>query len=400
MPHLRHRYLSELLVKALKHSPIVGVFGQRQTGKTTMISSIAKEYVSLDRQGNLNLAQNEPMKFFANRLHPFAIDECQMAPEIFPEIKEQVRVLSKPGQFILSGSVRFTSRRAIRESLTGRIFKLELLPMSWAENSSITLNSIPILVGTRKKEKIILDYLNQRNSLKFHGKLKDFMSMGGLPGICYSRDQQIRENKWSIHLETLLERDLRLILNTKLSYPRIYTVLSELAKFQGKILDHSLISKKSRISRATLSLLLRSFEALYLIRRVEIIGGRKGELVFFEDQGLASFLCKDEVSNQMFYRNALFANIFPQFHYRPEIMTQTTHFQTKNNSTIDLVFNGKFGKIGYIAEDDDRASLASKNTATRFTKKHSNSKVFIAHQGKSIHVINEQIFSVPMHLLF
>ncbi len=76
--------------------------------------------------------------------HPAGIDECQPAPPLFPEVKEYVRTHKNPGQLILSGSVRFNSRKAIRGSLTGRMLSYELLPFSISEMEKKPLNRLVI----------------------------------------------------------------------------------------------------------------------------------------------------------------------------------------------------------------------------------------------------------------
>ena len=133
MPHQRARYVSASFLRALTHSPIVGVLGQRQVGKTTLVSSLANESVSLDVAKNLEFANQNPDLFLENRSFPLGIDEAQLSPSLFPALKEWVRVHPKKGQVILTGSVRFTSRKAIRESLTGRIANVEVLPFTVSE---------------------------------------------------------------------------------------------------------------------------------------------------------------------------------------------------------------------------------------------------------------------------
>ncbi len=88
---------------------------------------LSERYVSLDLAPVLNLASQDAISFLEkNKATPLVIDECQLAPELFPALKEHVRQDQKPGQFLLTGSVRFSSRRAIRESLAGRIVAWEL----------------------------------------------------------------------------------------------------------------------------------------------------------------------------------------------------------------------------------------------------------------------------------
>jgi predicted AAA+ superfamily ATPase len=59
VPHHRSRYLENHIREGLKFSPIVGVLGQRQVGKTTLVESIAgSNYLSLDDSAQLELAMS------------------------------------------------------------------------------------------------------------------------------------------------------------------------------------------------------------------------------------------------------------------------------------------------------------------------------------------------------
>ncbi len=134
MPHDRKRHLYHSFSNLIRHAKIVGVFGHRQVGKTTFLEAHSRGYISLDDHEHLDRARKMP-KLFLNAMKGdhSAIDECQLAPPLFPALKLAVHRNKKPGQFILSGSVRFTSRKAIKESLTGRISGLELYPLTVTE---------------------------------------------------------------------------------------------------------------------------------------------------------------------------------------------------------------------------------------------------------------------------
>src|SRR3989344_2306460 len=134
MSHLRSRHLGQYFEKLLKSSALVGVFGHRQTGKTTFVSMQHGNYVTFDSQKELSACNEDPERFLKKQKSACTIiDECQLSLSLFPALKEWVRTRKRPGQFVLTGSVRFTSRKAIRESLTGRIISAEMLPMSVAE---------------------------------------------------------------------------------------------------------------------------------------------------------------------------------------------------------------------------------------------------------------------------
>ncbi len=142
MPHQRNRYCATNIKRSLAYSSIVGILGQRQVGKTTLLESVCTEYVSLDKATVLQQARSDAELFLEGREMPFGLDEAQLCPPLFPSLKEWVRTHKAKGQFILSGSVRFTSKADIRESLTGRIISLELLPFTIAEAAQLPLPNI------------------------------------------------------------------------------------------------------------------------------------------------------------------------------------------------------------------------------------------------------------------
>ena len=133
MAHLRKRYIQSLFEESCRFAPITGLLGHRQVGKTTLVSGFVQNYLTLDKSSILTQAQLDPESFISNMKTPVALDEVQLVPSLFPALKEAVRLNKEPGQYILTGSVRFSSRKAIRESLTGRINLLEMHPMSISE---------------------------------------------------------------------------------------------------------------------------------------------------------------------------------------------------------------------------------------------------------------------------
>ena len=100
MPHLRERYLKPLISKTMSLSSIVGIVGHRQSGKTTLITELTTNYITLDNKQNRIHAQENPDQFLLDhekRNTMLAIDETQLAPDLFPALKDSVRLNKKPG---------------------------------------------------------------------------------------------------------------------------------------------------------------------------------------------------------------------------------------------------------------------------------------------------------------
>ena len=399
MPHERSRYLSQPLKKALKFSPIVGLLGQRQTGKTTLLlSQVGSSYVSMDDLAQLRIAQQSPATF-VERPGLFGIDECQLAPELFPALKLRVQKHKGPGQFILTGSIRFTSRKLIRESLTGRIFNLQLLPLTLMESHDFPLGDLfesmkRPLEGMQKRLESFL-----KASPWSAQKVEAYLNSGGLPGICFHRERTIRIGKWNAHLETILERDLRMVIETSLPYSSLRRILEMVAERQGEPANISEWSRKSRVSTPTLKKILSAYEALFLIRKVSSIGDRKRDIFFVEDQGMATYLSARNDSIQDKIR-ALFAELNAQALYRYPAEAAVSSYETRGGSWVPLVFSKGNHKIGLIPVIGDVPDLRALHSARSFLKRFPKAQILIVNDGKEIIPIDSRMFSVPYSFIY
>ncbi len=208
MPHNRERLALSLLVKRLKHTPVVAIQGARQTGKSFLARELfvprnpKATYVTLDDRSKQELAQNSPQTFLASLdgAHPAVIDEAQKAPALFDAIKLAVDSNRRPGTFVLLGSTEFSHLQNIRESLTGRIGRIRLYPMTFSETQGTTKNK---------------QAASRALTLKF-------LEQGGMPGIAFVRDSQVRSEFFQDWLDLTCQRDIhqfkRLKLDSQLAY--------------------------------------------------------------------------------------------------------------------------------------------------------------------------------------
>ncbi len=379
----------------MSHSPIVGILGQRQVGKTTLLEASCKEYATFDRAATLNLAHADAELFLQGRETPFGIDEAQLCPPLFPALKEWVRTQKKRGQFILSGSVRFTSRTAIRESLTGRIVSLELLPFTISEIASQPLPETceRLLKAVSAKS---LEFLERKKSSP--QVFRHYLDAGGLPGICFFRDAHVRVERLEAHLDTLLNRDIRQIYQTTLPYGSLRALLEHLARHQGRPHDLTEAARASQISRITLKKILLALEALFLIRVVPALGEHKPS-IFLEDQGMASWLKGSVLDVPDDIARGLYANLRQEYHYRPEIGARLSHWRTRNGVEVPLVFSSSEGRLGIIPSASEQPAPKTLGSAQSFLKKFPGAKVIIAYAGSEVVYKTPSMFWVPYWLL-
>ena len=129
--------------------PVIGVFGPRQSGKTTLVKHAFPKHIYLNFEDPhmRAFASENPrglLSQYENK-NGIILDEFQYVPEILSYIQMESDEKDRPGYFILTGSQNFLMNQAITQSLAGRIGILTLLPMSISElNTSdlITANNI------------------------------------------------------------------------------------------------------------------------------------------------------------------------------------------------------------------------------------------------------------------
>jgi predicted AAA+ superfamily ATPase len=271
MAHLRPRALSLELKRQLSFWPILTLLGPRQSGKSTFLRELVfnpekVSYVSLDRISARESATRNPEQFLSQfTKEPILIDEAHKAPTLFDEIKAEVDEDRRPGRFILTGSVRFSSKIGIRESFTGRSANLRFDSMTFAETSS----EAPELKG-----------------------LQRYLKKGGMPAACFLRDETQIKRYWQEWLDTTCQRDLMEYSRGRLKSDLAYRILE--ATSQLEFPSASEIAAKLKVDARRVTTHLEALEALFLIRRWEPDSTSVGKCLYLPfDCGLAHYFSAD-----------------------------------------------------------------------------------------------------------
>ena len=191
LSHILHMWIPRDIEPRLRRSartrPVVVLTGARQTGKTSTLLRLFPRhgFVSLDLPTEAEQAEKEPHNFLARHRPPVIIDEVQYAPGLFRHLKVAVDASrTRNGQFLLTGSQKFTLMKSVSESLAGRADIVELETLSWAE----ILAALP---GTGLETAII---------------------RGGFPEL-YANPDIDHVAFYNSYLATYLERDVRSLAN-------------------------------------------------------------------------------------------------------------------------------------------------------------------------------------------
>lgn len=146
------RCIDQRLKDKLESSGAVWIKGPKRCGKSTTAEQFSKNAVYMqsrkNRDQNISLAKNEP-EYFLKGDTPKLIDEWQMIPFIWDDIRYEIDKRDKFGQLILTGSATpLNEENEQLKQLSGvrRISSLIMRAMSLYEsldsNGSISLESL------------------------------------------------------------------------------------------------------------------------------------------------------------------------------------------------------------------------------------------------------------------
>lgn len=198
IPRSIEGYIKEII----SQFKVLLITGARQVGKTTMLKKCLGndyEYVVLDDINELEQAQKDPALFFKSHNFPILIDEVQLAPQLFRQIKLLVDKSEKKGLVCLTGSQTFRLIQNAGESLAGRICIIDMSGLSLRELYNIKFQSsfIPTSEYIKKREKKIIPYENIWQKIQ----------RGSMPELA---DSNIKWDQfYRSYIRTYINRDIR-----------------------------------------------------------------------------------------------------------------------------------------------------------------------------------------------
>ena len=292
------RTLAAKLKKAAKQFPIVTVTGPRQSGKTTLVQAVFRDYqyVSLETPDQRRFALEEPRGFLDQFHGPVILDEVQRAPELFSWLQTLVdEHRDWAGRFILTGSQNFLLLQSISQSLAGRCAVLHLLPFSLAE-----------LQG---RKQIALESLGKRIPRAVKPPetgLLETLFTGLYPRI---HDRGIPPRDWLAgYYQTYIERDVRSVLNVG-DIETFGRFIRLCAGRCGQLLNLSGLASDCGVTHTTarrwLSVLEAGFVVTLLRPHYKNFGKRliKSPKIYFLDTGLLCYLLNVRSSDELFHRS-------------------------------------------------------------------------------------------------
>jgi len=315
------RTLTKTLLRFSKF-PVIGIFGPRQSGKTTLAKHTFKKHIFINFENPQlrSYAESDPQGFILEHEneHGIILDEFQYVPELLSYIQIESDEKKRPGYFVLTGSQNFLANQAVTQSLAGRIGILTLLPLSIEE---LTTNNLAPETS---------------NELIFTG--------------CYPRiyaENFTPEELYPSYIHTYVERDVRLLINVE-NLRTFQKFMQLCAGRVGQLLNISDLATHCGINRKTAESWLSILEASYIIFLLkphwENFNKRatKTPKIYFYDTGLACSLLdiksSKELANSNFrghlFENMIISDLFKQYYNQGS--QPPLYFWRDQNGTIEI----------------------------------------------------------------
>lgn len=372
------KYLKRCIDTRLKDkldcSGAVWIKGPKWCGKSTTAEQVANSFVYMqsrkERDQNIALAKNAPELFLSGKT-PKLIDEWQVIPFIWDDIRFEIDQRDAFGQFILTGSaspLNSQEEQEMQHSGVGRISTIVMRPMSLFEsldsNGAISLNSLfkGEKVAPAVCDKKLIDYAQ-------------YACRGGWPksvGMSEKVSIEIARNYYDGLVENDIKsvdgvsRDIDKLKAFMRSYARnistecsIQTIVNDIKGYDNKI-----------VSDETVRNYIKALEKLYVIEDIKAWSPnlrskttiRTSPTRHFIDPSIACRALgayKEDLINDLKTFGLIFEDMAVRDLkiYADKLYGDVYHYRDKNGLEIDAIIhldNGKWAAFEVKLHDSDR----------------------------------------------
>jgi predicted AAA+ superfamily ATPase len=263
---LVHRRLTQVALERFEDEPVLLLQGPRSVGKSTLLRQLADRLgaavVDLDDVATRDAVAADPVTFVA-RPGVVGIDEYQHVPLVLDAIKAELNRDGRPGRFILTGSARHETLPVAAQTLTGRLHRLPVYPLSQGEISGVEEHFLASVLDGNVP--------TPRPSPTGRDDYIERIVAGGFP-IPLSRPPGSRRARWiDDYVRLTLERDVQELarIEQAAALPRL---LERLAGQTAQVLNVAQAASRLNMNERTADSYVRLLEAVFLIQRLPAWG--------------------------------------------------------------------------------------------------------------------------------
>ncbi len=338
------RLITQKILRDLNWSPIVGLVGSRQVGKTTLARYVQTQiekptiYLDLELQEDWFKLEDAQSYLIGHQDKCVVIDEIQIRPELFALLRALTDQNRVPARFILLGSASPHIVKLNTETLAGRIAYHELTPFSYSE-------------------------------IKTHYSQEEHWIKGGFPGSLLPTEAFISRKWLDDFAETFIHRDLAR-LGFSVAATTVRNLLSMIAHIHGGQLNASALANSMDLTHPTINKYLELLEGSFLIRRLppyfKNVGKRltKSPKLYVRDSGLLHYLLRVFSLEQLRGNPAIGASwegyVIEQIMREAPEFSEFYYYRTQNGAEVDLLMLTPNGKMVCIEIKFSAAPTISK----------------------------------------
>ncbi|MBL7735900.1 MAG: ATP-binding protein [Chitinophagaceae bacterium] len=413
------RFVKKQLLASLQVSPVVFLNGARQSGKSTLVQDnleligtkeVPATYISFDRPTQMAAAASAPEAFLRNYKESLVIDEVQLVPELFRNLKvvvDELRLTDKAGangRYLLTGSASILALPQLSDALVGRMTVLTLYPFCTAEASQGKGNGLEKLLNLDFKQ-----IADRGLSVSQAIKLATF------PEII-NKDENERRIWFDGYLTTILQRDVRMIADLeKISV--LPNLLRVLATRSGNLINDADIARDIGLNPVTAKFYRNILKMMFLNFDVEPwyrnIGKRmvKSSKGFLSDSLMLCHMLDWNLEDIELNRPELFGHILENYVATElkkllsfsDTKAQLLHFRTSDGKEVDFILEKPDGSLFAIeVKKSETVTMQDFKGIRLFAEL--NKKEFIGgvvlYSGKDVVPFGENLYAAPICILW
>jgi len=394
--HHRKRHVESIMIKRSKMYPALGVLGPRQVGKSTYLMKQWAElknaaYLTFDKQETVVRAKRSPEQLLLSETNDqtrhLIIDEAQKVPHIFDSIKALIDEDRRVGAFTLSGSVEFSEKSGVRESLAGRMGIIRLYPMTLRELSDDAFVAPWV------------DFKFTKNAGVKAKAIEKWLERGGMPIFSCFSDVDERISSIRSWLDAICYRDLQQLKGATYDSSVAYSLLNIIALRSGDPISISKLQDKLGVSSHSINNHLDALTSLFLIYKVSSVENPAASPIYkiFDAGVINAFqggLSTSESRHECLL-SLVINEIYAQYEYAGKLKPELFYYRTRGGAMIDLVLKTNNTIVGIKCSTSIDVTPYSLRGMKSFLKKYESAKGYVVAPVQQAYEIDKNIMVIP-----